>query len=56
MSATEVRAQLSKILNAAAVRGQVTYITQHGQRIAAVVPVPLAELAETATTPEGTTP
>ena len=46
MSARDVRAHLADVLNAASVRGQTTYITNRGRRIAAVVPLSVAEAAE----------
>jgi prevent-host-death family protein len=48
MSVAEARSQLADVLNDAAVRGHITYITNRGRRIAAVVPVPIAEAAERA--------
>ncbi|MEV7140725.1 type II toxin-antitoxin system prevent-host-death family antitoxin [Streptomyces tauricus] len=42
----ELRAGLSEAVNAAAVRGQITYITSHGRRLAAIVPVAEAEAIE----------
>lgn len=47
MSTAEVRAKLAEVVNAAAVRGRVTYITSRGRRVAAVVPLPIAEAAGT---------
>jgi prevent-host-death family protein len=44
--ATDARTKFADLLNAAAVRGQITYITQRGRRVAAIVPVPVAEAAE----------
>lgn len=46
-SVRELRDDLADVLNEAAVRGQITYVTNRGRRIAAVVPVPVAEAAET---------
>jgi prevent-host-death family protein len=48
MSVMELRGDLADVLNAAAVRGQITYITNRGRRMAAVVPIPVAEAAEAA--------
>ncbi|WP_113700055.1 type II toxin-antitoxin system prevent-host-death family antitoxin [Nonomuraea lactucae] len=48
MSVADARKQFADILNHAAVRGRITYITNRGRRIAAVVPVPIAEAAEPA--------
>jgi prevent-host-death family protein len=45
-SVRELRNGLADVLNAAAVHGTITYVTSRGRRIAAVVPVPLAEAAE----------
>jgi len=42
----ELRAALSEVLNDTAVRGRITYITSHGRRVAALVPVPDAEALE----------
>lgn len=46
LSVREIRAQLADVLNEAAVHGQITYITNRGRRIAALVPVPVAEAEE----------
>ena len=48
MSAAEARRQFADVLNTAAVRGRITYITNRGRKIAAVVPVHVAESAERA--------
>jgi prevent-host-death family protein len=45
-SVRELRASLADVLNDAAVHGTITYVTSRGRRIAAVVPVPVAESAE----------
>lgn len=45
-SVRELRSDLADVLNEAAVHGQITYVTNRGRRIAAVVPVPVAEAAE----------
>lgn len=42
-SVREVRENLADVLNDTAVRGQITYVTSHGRRIAAIVPVVDAE-------------
>jgi prevent-host-death family protein len=47
-SVREVRAELADILNSAAVHGAITYVTSRGRRIAAIVPVMVAEAAEQA--------
>lgn len=39
----ELRASLGDVINETAVRGQITYITSRGRRVAAIVPVPDAE-------------
>lgn len=41
----EVRNRLADVLNAAAVRDQITFITSRGRRVAAIVSVPVAEAA-----------
>lgn len=43
ISARQLRENLAATLNDVAVRGQIIYVTNHGRRIAAIVPVPLAE-------------
>ncbi|MGH9307667.1 MAG: type II toxin-antitoxin system prevent-host-death family antitoxin [Acidimicrobiales bacterium] len=43
---TDVRLRLAAVVNEAAYGGQVTYLTRHGRRLAAVVPVETAEAAE----------
>ncbi|MFC7721061.1 type II toxin-antitoxin system prevent-host-death family antitoxin [Nonomuraea recticatena] len=43
LSVAEFRAKMADVLNDAAVRGQITFITNRGRRVAAVVPVPIAE-------------
>lgn len=45
-TAAEVRRELAAILNTTAVRGEITYITQRGRRVAAIVPLHVAEAAE----------
>ncbi|WP_171843059.1 hypothetical protein [Carbonactinospora thermoautotrophica] len=42
----EVRDKLADVIHAASVYGQITYITNRGRRVAAIVPVPVAETAE----------
>ncbi|MFI2761351.1 type II toxin-antitoxin system prevent-host-death family antitoxin [Streptomyces echinatus] len=42
----ELRASLSDVLNDVSVRGRITYVTSHGRRVAALVPVPDAEALE----------
>lgn len=46
ISIRELRAQLADVLNAAAVHGEITYVTNRGRRFAAVVPLRIAETAE----------
>ncbi|WP_289009378.1 type II toxin-antitoxin system prevent-host-death family antitoxin [uncultured Thermomonospora sp.] len=43
LSTRDVRANLAQVINDAAARGVVTFITSRGRRIAAVVPVHVAE-------------
>ena len=45
-SVRELRRDLADALNDTAVRGLITYITSRGRRVAAIVPVPVAEAAE----------
>lgn len=45
-SVRELRTSLADVLNGAAVRGEITYVTSRGRRIAAVVPVAAAEAEE----------
>jgi prevent-host-death family protein len=45
-SVRDLRADLADVLNAAGVRDQITYVTSRGRRIAAVVPVQVAEDAD----------
>lgn len=49
----ELRASLSDVLNDVSVRGRITYVTSHGRRVAAIVPVPDAEALEAKKQPEG---
>jgi prevent-host-death family protein len=46
MSVRDLRAKLADVLNDAAVRGRITYITSRGRRVAAVVPLSIAEPAD----------
>jgi prevent-host-death family protein len=46
MGVKELRANLADVLNDAAVRGRITYVTSRGRRVAAVVPVTDAEAIE----------
>jgi prevent-host-death family protein len=46
-SAREVREHLADVINDA-VRGQTTYITSRGRRVAAIVPLAIAERADVA--------
>lgn len=49
----ELRAALSDVVNDAAIRGKITYVTSHGRRMAAIVPVPVAEDIEAGATLRG---
>lgn len=42
----QLRIRMADVVQAAAVRGRITYITSHGRRVAAVVPVLEAEAIE----------
>ena len=42
----KARAHLADILNAASARSRITYITSRGRRVAAIVPLAVAERAE----------
>lgn len=42
----DLRMQLADVLHEATVRGRTTYVTSRGRRIAAIVPVAVAEGAE----------
>ncbi len=46
ISVRELRKALAGVLNDVAVRGKVVYVTNHGRRVAALVPVLLAEQIE----------
>lgn len=46
MPITDARDQLAEIVSLAAYRGQVTYLTRHGKRVAAIVPADDAEEIE----------
>lgn len=43
ISVRELRKALAGTLNDVAVRGRIVYVTNHGRRVAALVPVPVAE-------------
>jgi prevent-host-death family protein len=45
MSVRELRTGLADVINAAGTRGQVTFVTSRGRRVAAVVPIAAAEQA-----------
>lgn len=45
IGAKGLRQQLADVLNETAVYGRVTYITSRGRRVAAIVPVPIADRA-----------
>lgn len=42
-SVRDLRRDLADVLNDAAVHGKITYVMNRGRRIAAVVPVPVAD-------------
>ncbi|GAA0922618.1 type II toxin-antitoxin system prevent-host-death family antitoxin [Streptomyces thermoalcalitolerans] len=46
LSVADARRRFADVLNAASARGRITYITSRGRRVAAVVPLPVAEAAE----------
>ena len=46
LSVRETRLRLADVVNDAAVRGRITYIMNRGRRVAAIVPVTVAEAAE----------
>ncbi|MFF4013881.1 type II toxin-antitoxin system prevent-host-death family antitoxin [Streptomyces sp. NPDC001843] len=46
VSVADARRHLADVLNAASARGRITYITSRGRRVAAVVPLTVAENAE----------
>ena len=48
ISVVDLRKSLADILNDAAVHGKTFYVTRNGRRIAAIVPVPVAEQSEQA--------
>jgi prevent-host-death family protein len=43
---TSARDRLAEVVNQAAYGGEITYLTRHGKRLAAVVPLDVAESAE----------
>lgn len=45
----ELRGQLADVLNDTAVYGHIVYVTSRGRRIAAIVPVPVADRADVST-------
>jgi prevent-host-death family protein len=45
-SVRELRAELADVLNAASAQRKITYVTSNGRRVAAVVPLDVAEHAE----------
>lgn len=45
ISARDLRVQLADVLNGTAVYGRITYVTSRGRRVAAIVPVPVADQA-----------
>jgi prevent-host-death family protein len=46
ISVRELRKALAGTLNDVAVRGRIVYVTNNGRRVAALVPVPVAEQVE----------
>lgn len=46
MSASQARADFAELIRRAEARGETTYITHHGRRVAAVVPPEAAEALE----------
>ena len=48
ISVAELRKNLAEILNDTAVQGKTFYVTRNGRRLAAIVPVPVAEQSEEA--------
>lgn len=48
----DLRGQLADILNDTAVYGHITYVTSRGRRVAAIVPVPVADQAVTSASHE----
>ncbi|MGC5334092.1 type II toxin-antitoxin system Phd/YefM family antitoxin [Micromonospora sp. DT62] len=46
ISVADLRKNLAEILNDTAVRNRTIYVTRNGRRIAAIVPVPVAEQNE----------
>lgn len=48
ISVADLRKNLAEVLNDAAVQSKTFYVTRNGRRIAAIVPVPLAEQSERA--------
>lgn len=46
LAVDELRDKLADVVDEAAFGGEVTYLTRHGRRLAAIVPVEAAEAAE----------
>jgi prevent-host-death family protein len=46
LSVAETRKHLADVLNEASARGRITYITSRGRRVAAIVPLAVAEAAD----------
>ena len=46
LSVADARRQFADVLNSASARGRITYITSRGRRVAAIVPLSVAEGAE----------
>lgn len=45
IGAKDLRGQLADVLHDTAVYGRITYVTSRGRRVAAIVPVPVADRA-----------
>ena len=56
MSVRELRADLADVINAASTRGQVTFVTSRGRRVAGVVSVAAAEQVAAVGTKRTATP
>ncbi|MHA6759207.1 type II toxin-antitoxin system prevent-host-death family antitoxin [Streptacidiphilus sp. PAMC 29251] len=46
LSVAQTRARLADVLNDASARDRITYVTSRGRRVAAVVPLAIAEAAD----------
>lgn len=52
LSVADSRREYADVLNAAATRGRITYITSRGRRVAAIVPVLIAEQNDPSSAPK----